>query len=275
MSGNPCSLLPPGAPLAKITVIALANGALVFAVAALISMPAALGVLTVILTAGICLGYIRILERLGFTESRLEARLTLDELQRGVDNWRLATPFSISPDLLLLAAREILERQPPFVLELGSGVSTVVLARIIREHRLKVRFVSVEHDAEHLASVAAEIEREELTQHVTLLHSSLRPLEMEGYRGLWYHPADLLSGSEKIGLLIVDGPPKRHGKDIRYPAVPVLKERIAPQALILLDDTRRVPERRAFKRWKTIMPGISGYLDRKGHGTGVLRWPGK
>lgn len=263
----------PRIPLGKITVIVLASGILVSAATALVSVPAALGLMTAILTAGICFAGLRLLEQLEFTESRLEARMTLDELQQGVANWRLATPYSASPDLLLVAAREILERRPRFVLELGSGVSTVILARIIRAHRLEVQFVSVEHDAEYLASIAQEIEREELKQHVSLLHSPLTPLEIEGYRGLWYRPADLLSGSEKIGLLIVDGPPKRFGKNIRYPAVPVLKEKIAPDALILLDDTRRRPERRAFKRWKTVMPGVAGYLEKKGYGIGVLRWP--
>ena len=74
----------------------------------------------------------------------------------------------------------------------------------------------------------------------------------------WYDEAavaaglDTAFGGEPIDLLIVDGPPAfavGHGTS-RYPALPVLHERLAPGATVVLDDIERPGEQVVLERWE-------------------------
>jgi len=55
---------------------------------------------------------------------------------------------------------------------------------------------------------------------------------------------------DSFSLVICDGPPgKTRGG--RYGVVPVMKERLKPGCVILLDDTGREEERKLASRWET------------------------
>jgi hypothetical protein len=64
----------------------------------------------------------------------------------------------------------------------------------------------------------------------------------------WY---DLkgLSALDPIDLLVVDGPPFFVGALARYPALPLLWDRLAQDVTILLDDADRPDEREVVRRW--------------------------
>jgi len=261
-----------GAPLKEIGLASLGAALAVWGLAGWVSTAAALAALTLGTTAAIAVAAYVVSRRADLAADRIEARLTLDQLQQGVHDWRLATPFSAPPELLLRAAQELSRNKPPTVLELGAGVSTLILARIIRNQKLPCRLVSVDHDADYLATIAEEVEREHLDEIVTLLRSPLEPIDLDGYDGLWYR-RETIGEVNDIGLLIVDGPPKRHGADIRYPALPVLAQRLIPGALVLLDDARRRPEREALRRWSRQFPRAESSFELVGHGLGLLRMP--
>jgi hypothetical protein len=74
----------------------------------------------------------------------------------------------------------------------------------------------------------------------------------------WYDQTALETGIDSalggaaIELLVVDGPPayaQGHGL-ARYPALPVLHDRLAPSATIILDDAERPGEREIIRRWQ-------------------------
>ena len=63
---------------------------------------------------------------------------------------------------------------------------------------------------------------------------------------------DAAIGSDVIDLLVVDGPPAfavgfAHA---RYPALPVLRDRLAPGATVVLDDVERPGEQEVLRRWE-------------------------
>ncbi|MGI9528709.1 MAG: hypothetical protein ACR2NG_03285 [Acidimicrobiia bacterium] len=57
--------------------------------------------------------------------------------------------------------------------------------------------------------------------------------------------------------MIVDGPPGTTGPLARYPAVPILFDRLSPSALIFLDDAYREDEQESVRRWLDETGGIS------------------
>jgi len=72
-------------------------------------------------------------------------------------------------------------------------------------------------------------------------------------------------------LLLVDGPPASVGPEARYPAVPLLLDRLAKDALVVLDDTRRPDERAIGERWAAEFEGFALESLGHDHGTLVLR----
>jgi predicted O-methyltransferase YrrM len=137
------------------------------------------------------------------------------------------------------------------VVECGSGVSTIVLARALREH--EGRLHSLEHDSGWATFVRSWLEREGLEGRATVIEAPLgpHPLALEGLG--WYEPAALARLPEAgIDLLLVDGPPAGDpglGRS-RYPALPALAERLADDAMVVLDDVDRPGEAQVLAAWE-------------------------
>lgn len=57
---------------------------------------------------------------------------------------------------------------------------------------------------------------------------------------------------DRIDLIVVDGPPANSHKDARYPALPLLADKMSKRAAILMDDGRR--EKRIAIQWVREYP---------------------
>lgn len=130
-----------------------------------------------------------------------------------------------------------------------------MLARLFRERG--GRLTSLEHDADWARVVSSQLEREGLAEIARLIQAPLEPHPRALDGASWYAPAalDALPGSG-IDLLLVDGPPG-YGEGMtlsRYPALPVLSERLAPGALVALDDAERDGESEILARWERELP---------------------
>ena len=153
-------------------------------------------------------------------------------------------------------ANEIVFGDRREIVELGAGVSTIVLARLMRERG--GRLTSVEHDPDWTRVVSSQLEREGLERVARLVRAPLEPHPLALDRAPWYAAAMLADlPASGIELLLVDGPPG-YGKGMarsRYPALPVLAERLAPGAVVVLDDAERPGEREIVERWQRELPG--------------------
>lgn len=179
--------------------------------------------------------------------------------------------FPATPDLLWIVVEELIQRQAKACVELGAGVSTLVLARVIRAQKLDCKLTAVEHDATYAARIREQVFSEGLEHIVTVIDAPLQPVAVEGYEGPWYSREVWVENLGRIDILLVDGPPKSYHPAIRSAAVPVLASRLAPGALIVLDDARRKPERRALTAWTNMLPGSATEYRDTGHGIGLVR----
>ena len=71
----------------------------------------------------------------------------------------------------------------------------------------------------------------------------------------WYE-VDAFRDLNEIDLLLVDGPPGSLGETARYPALHVLESRLAPNAVVILDDADRPDEQGIVRRWITDVAGL-------------------
>ena len=185
--------------------------------------------------------------------SQLEALAWLRdelELQRPLPPTRGA---AAAPDALLELVRIIDDTRPAIIVELGSGVSTVVAAA-----RLKAagrgRVVALEHDAGYAETTRSELSVQGLGGWATVVDAPLRAVRVGNETYRWYE-----IGSEVpalIDVLFVDGPPGSVGALARYPALPLLRERLAPLATIFVDDGARADERQMVARWASEIEGL-------------------
>lgn len=158
---------------------------------------------------------------------------------------------AMSPAGLATVAAEVSFAERREIVELGSGVSTVVLARLARQ--LGGRVVALEHSPGWVGWVRRQLRRDGLSDLATVVEAPLRPHPLALDGAPWYVEAALAEVPlDGIELLLVDGPPG-YGKGMalsRYPALPALADRLAPGALVVLDDAFRPGEGEILDRWE-------------------------
>lgn len=131
------------------------------------------------------------------------------------------------------------------ILECGSGLTTIVLGLVTRGTGPDVW--SLEHHSEWHQRVSDAL-RQLAINHVNLCLSPL--IGREGFA--WYDiPSSKMPNN--FGLVVCDGPPGSTPGG-RYGLMPVMRDHLAPEAVILMDDIDRQGEWNAVHRWKSTEP---------------------
>ncbi|MFD2515638.1 class I SAM-dependent methyltransferase [Pontibacter locisalis] len=172
---------------------------------------------------------------------------------------------------LSLILNDIVINRRKSIVELGSGFSTIVIAKLIQINNLSCKFLSIEHDPEWIILQKELLKNEGLEGIVEI---QLMPL-ISG----WYCEkfiANINKSPGFIDCLIVDGPPaySKEIEDSRRPALYKLNESLAVNSFILLHDTDRLGESEIIKSWENtfkldfIDSGKSSYCI-KGNGFNI------
>lgn len=164
--------------------------------------------------------------------------------------------WAMTPDAVTALLRETQLAGAAVALELGSGLSTLVLARYFRE-RGKGMVVALEADAGWATQTRRQLSAMGLDAQALVLDAPLveTPVGTETYR--WYRLDDEARRHAPYDLLLVDGPPQRTDPtgSPRYPALPLLEGWLSPRAAVIVDDTKRAGEASMLARWQREWPG--------------------
>ncbi|HSB55892.1 MAG TPA: class I SAM-dependent methyltransferase [Gemmatimonadales bacterium] len=167
-------------------------------------------------------------------------------------------PYMATPELLRHVIHQVLERKPGLIVELGSGISTLIAA-YGAEQLGKCQIISVDHEARFRDATQATLAAHGLSHRVKLIHAPLVPVQSGSLRSQWYDPniirAAIQESGAEIGMLLVDGPPGMDQKLARLPAVPQLHDRLAADCVVLVDDARRADEQEMVRQWMQQFPG--------------------
>jgi len=167
--------------------------------------------------------------------------------------------WSAAADFLQLLADTVHERRPATILECGSGLSTLILARACQLNQ-SGRVICLENSEEYAGNTRQMIDAYDLSQYVTVVHAPLASHVIGEDEYQWYALHDL--PESKIELLVIDGPPGFIQKNSRYPAIPLLFDGLADNSLVLMDDAARPDELEIVGLWKQSFPGIeSDYVE--------------
>jgi predicted O-methyltransferase YrrM len=160
--------------------------------------------------------------------------------------------WAASTDLLGELLRAIAAHRPRRVVELGSGVSTLVIAAALRANGLG-RLTSIDGDEGYAAATREQLQRHGLDPWVEVRYAGLTEMAFEGVVRPWYDTR-VLDDLREVELLLIDGPPTALRADIRYPALPFFWQRLTPAAIVLLDDAARPAEREIARIWQRQFP---------------------
>ena len=90
----------------------------------------------------------------------------------------------------------------------------------------------------------------------TVIHAPLADVKLDAEVWKWYDLEDV-ELPEKVSILLIDGPPQSTGPLARYPALPILLDRLTDDAVIFLDDGIRSDEAAVMDRWLHEIPGLT------------------
>lgn len=178
--------------------------------------------------------------------------------------------WAASPDLLRLLLEVVMRERPGVILEASSGASTLVLAYGLQRLGAGGRVVALEHDAGHAIRTRESIAAAGLSHVATVVHAPLVTHQLEGKAWQWYDLSGL-PDTPPAGLLVVDGPPGTVQPMARYPALPLLLDRLAPAATVVMDDSRRPDETAIAERWVKGFPGWQLEFRHTEKGAAILR----
>lgn len=163
---------------------------------------------------------------------------------------------AMRPGGLVEVCNEIVLGDRRRVLELGSGASTLLLARLLAQRGGTLE--AVEHDERWAAWVTAQLARESLDAIAGVTHAALEPSPHATGDLHWYAADPVASVLDRgpFDLLIVDGPPAHEqGQELaRFPALGAVTDALTPDAVVILDDIVRPGERAVLDRWEAETP---------------------
>ncbi|HKV89431.1 MAG TPA: class I SAM-dependent methyltransferase [Candidatus Dormibacteraeota bacterium] len=180
--------------------------------------------------------------------------------------------WGVSPDFASLVVSLIHEVKPDVIVEAGSGVSTLVAAYTLKKEGSGL-IVSLDQDEKYAEITRANVNRHGLGDFASVRYAPLRRVMIGTRPWLWYD-LDKVQDLKAIDMLIVDGPPGNIQRLARYPALPLLLDRLSDRAVIVLDDCFRHAEKEILARWLRDYPGLTHQVIGTEKVTVILRKSG-
>lgn len=222
--------------------------------------------------------------RTNFATEHYDALLQDDVMKMLKDDYTF-TNFSMEPDSISFLKEAIAMFKPQSVLELGSGISTPILAKAQAEQyktsKIKPVYVTIDQSQDYLDQTMALVKK-------AGVKDTVKPLLLP----MCYYKVGSKTGQEqqvfpcydfdekklheacngvKPDMIIVDGPTGggQHGYAFaRMLTIPILAQYAAQEAVYLMDDAYRDTETLEMERWAET--GAANVLGVKAVGKGLM-----
>ena len=169
--------------------------------------------------------------------------------------------WAASPDVLLTLLHHAKQSNPKTILDLGSGMSTLVLAKSAPAAKV----FSIDNSSEYAGKT-----KEMLSLH-KVINAEVRvaPLTAHASGVDWYDVSQLADISD-IDLLFIDGPPGSKNDRARHPALYECLSKLSPRAIVVIDDAGRDGEKDLAHEFAKALPSHSLEFLSHEKGTAVL-----
>ncbi|HEY96709.1 MAG TPA: hypothetical protein G4O16_00820 [Dehalococcoidia bacterium] len=168
-------------------------------------------------------------------EYLLNDRNTLTDLSRAWGNMSYSASIEYLEECVQYSAKS---RLP--ILECGSGLSTIVIGLIAK------KYGNIVWSLEHMKSWYERIKKALIKYEIDSVKINYGPMTEYGDY-VWYK-APLDSMPDKFSLVVCDGPAGVKTR-AKHNIFPIMKERFAPDCVILYDDANKVIPEDAITDW--------------------------
>lgn len=162
---------------------------------------------------------------------------------------------AIAPETLAVIQHMTASLNARRVLELGSGLSTVLLAKSFQRSG-SGHILSYDDDPRWATLTKKTVEREGLASIAEIRVAPLVEVDAGGRKAAWYDLSGL-DKAERFDLVVVDGPPSWKGDRLaRLPALYQLAKHLADAGVLVLDDAARPGEQAIAHQWQRDFPDM-------------------
>lgn len=189
-------------------------------------------------------------KEIGLVYDRIDALMSIHgiiKIERPLPimhGWRISSDYAV-------ALLDTFLQKKGGAIDIGSGVSTLLLGYAAKSKGLKMAVKSIEHEEEYYLATKALIKEHKLEEYCSVSFCPLTEVQLEGKKWEWYD----ISGLQidfPVDLVSVDGPPGKLQPMSRYPAIPILASYLSPNVTIYLDDGNREEEKMIAEEWSRI-----------------------
>lgn len=153
--------------------------------------------------------------------------------------------YAASPDFLRFIFEIIRDKKPKTIVEAGSGATSTLISYLIQNQK-DVRHLALESD-DYYAKKTQNCLAQGADSRI--IYAPITIYNINGKNWKWYD-IQSLAAIDSIDLLIIDGPPYNLQALARYPALPLLYNKLHNTTMILMDDTNRQDEQIIIAEWK-------------------------
>ena len=176
--------------------------------------------------------------------------------------------WSAAADFLFLIKEYCQKAKPETIVECSSGLTTLTLARCCQMNE-KGKVFSLENGEEYVVQSRLNLKKYFVDNKANIIHAPLQPVSVKDKSYDWYELKNL--PEMKIDMLVIDGPPGFIQKHSRFPAVPLLFDRMADKSIVFLDDAAREEEKELVEMWLSMYPEVEHEYIETERGCSVLR----
>ena len=228
-----------------------------------IAVVASLGIAVAAILALARRWYRQIVARIDAQSAHLESAIGIAATSGGIPVYW--SGHAITPETLKLVQHLVASLAATRILELGSGISTLLLAHDFRR-RGEGRLLSFDDDARWAAQTKARLKDEKLDSFAEVRVAPLVDIESGGRRAKWYDLSSL-DKTARFDLIVVDGPPAWQGDSLaRLPALYELRRHLSDTGVLVLDDAGRGGEGEIARQWQRDFPELHFRMVQTGPG---------
>lgn len=171
-------------------------------------------------------------------------------------NWTYLpwTNSAAGPEFYVHICNDIVINKKKNIIEFGSGVSTLLLARLIKLNGLSVHILSIDHDQEWQETISKILKNEHTEEYVHFINADI---VKEG-EYTWYDKNKItVPDNFLIDTVIVDGPIGDKPM-ARLGAIPFIQKKLSQECYtIYLHDTDREDEMNIIQEWSKLLPNAT------------------
>jgi len=150
------------------------------------------------------------------------------------------------------------------ILELGSGVSSLIISSFLKKYQKNGMLISIEGNKNYFDKLEKFILKYKLSSILCLYY-----IDYFNYGSfIWFNKESILKilkmFDKKIDIIIIDAPPGSLCNNSRAPAIPFLLEFLNDKGVVFLHDTNREDEANIINHWSCFFSNIERYNTKCG-----------